>query len=332
MTMTNSTRTERVVALEEHFLMPSFIEQRFDPGSLNMGWLTPQLNARLADLGTNRLHDMDEGGITQQIISASMPGADLLDGDSGIEFAVGTNNRLAEAVKSHPNRFGGFAHLPMRTPAAAADELERTVQDLGFRGAMVNGLTDGRFLDDPRFAPILERAVKLDVPIYIHPNVAPKPVYDSYYQDLPGKAGPLLASGLFGWHAETGIHVFRLALSGTFDRYPGLTVIVGHMGEMLPFMLARADAILLQQGFSRPISEVILDRVYITTSGVFTISPFLNALTTFGADRIMYSVDYPYSSNMPGRQLLDMLPVSPADRAKIAHGNADRVLKLGSSI
>ncbi|MFM0367579.1 amidohydrolase family protein, partial [Paraburkholderia sediminicola] len=173
-------------------------------------------------------------------------------------------------------------------------------------------------------------SVALDVPIYIHPNLPPKAVYDCYYQGLPGRTGPLLASGIFGWHSETAIHVLRLALAGTFEKFPGLTVIVGHMGEMLPFMLGRADDVLLSRG-ANPVSQAIVENVYITTSGVFHISPFLNALTAFGADRIMFSVDYPYSANAPARKFLDALPLSPADRIKIAHGNADRLLKLNVS-
>ncbi|HEX7913504.1 MAG TPA: amidohydrolase family protein, partial [Paraburkholderia sp.] len=132
------------------------------------------------------------------------------------------------------------------------------------------------------------------------------------------------------WHSETAIHVLRLALAGTFEKFPGLTVIVGHMGEMLPFMLGRADDVLLSRG-AKPVSQTIVDNVYITTSGVFHVSPFLNALTAFGADRIMFSVDYPYSAHAPARRFLDSLPLSPADRVKIAHGNADRILKLGVS-
>jgi predicted TIM-barrel fold metal-dependent hydrolase len=315
----------RIVALEEHFLVPSLVHAHFDASS-NPGY-SPESDAVLGDLDVGRLSAMDEYGISQQVISASMPGADLLDGSAGILFAQLTNNRLGEAVRRYPGRFGGFAHLPMREPEAAADELERTVLDLGFRGAMVNGLTDGRFLDDERFAPVLAKAVALDVPIYIHPNLPPKAVYDCYYQGLPGRAGPLLASGIFGWHSETAIHVFRLALAGTFERFPGLNVVVGHMGEMLPFMLGRADDVLISRGLN-PISETIVEKVYITTSGIFHISPFLNALTAFGADRILFSVDYPYSTHAPARRFFDALPLSPADRIKIAHGNADRLLKL----
>jgi predicted TIM-barrel fold metal-dependent hydrolase len=298
-----------------------------------MVWLKPALEAQLADLGQNRLRDMDEAGITQQIISASMPGADQLEGSNGIAFAKQTNDRLAEAVRSYPDRFGGFAHLPMRSPQAAADELERAVRDLGFHGAMINGTTEGRFLDDTHFAPILQRASELEVPIYIHPNIPPKSVYEAYFKDLPKVYGQLLATGLFGWHSETGIHVLRLALAGVFDRYPKLTLIVGHMGEMLPFMLGRVDSIMMgpHGGSDIPLSKTIVDHVYITTSGFFTVPPFVTALMTFGADRIMFSVDYPYSSNLPGKALLDVLPVSASDREKIAHGNADRVLKLRSA-
>jgi uncharacterized protein len=318
----------RIVSLEEHFLIPSLVES-IDSSALNVGWMTPELRDGLTDLGERRLQAMNESGITVQVLSATMPGADLLDGEEGIRFAKATNDRLAEAVRQRPLRFAGFAHLPMRKPEAAADELDRAVSRLGFRGVMINGTTEGRFLDDPCYAPVLARAAKLDVPVYIHPNLAPKPVFDSYYAGLPGNTGALLGSGVFGWHAEVAIHVFRLALSGSFEQHPGLTVIVGHMGEMLPFMLDRADQVLLGHGgLKTPISEIILDRVYVTTSGFFTISPFLNALTSFGADRILFSVDYPFSSAIPARRWLDNVPVSRADKIKIMHGNADRLLKL----
>jgi uncharacterized protein len=320
----------RTVALEEHFLLISEIKSRFDINALNMVWLNPNTAAELSDLGDGRLAAMDESGITVQVLSASMPGADLLDGKEGIDFARLNNTRLAEAVQRHPNRFAGFAHLPMRSPSAAVDELERAVRDLGFRGAMVNALTAGRFLDHESFAPLLERFAELDVPLYLHPNIPPKQVFDAYYSGLPDIVGGALASGAFGWHAETGLHILRLALSGTLARHPGLKVIVGHMGEMLPFMLARADLSLGCQELG-PVGDLIVDRVYITTSGFFTLPPFQAALSTFGVDRILFSVDYPYVSNKLGRAFLDALPLAEIDKAKIAHGNADRLLKLTPS-
>lgn len=316
----------RVVALEEHFMLKSLVDQHFDVAGNNPGYSAAR-DAALADLGELRLADMDKFGVTMQVISASMPGADMIDGPAGIDFARRTNDRLAAAVRAHPARFAGFAHLPMRVPEAAADELDRAVSDLGFRGAMINGMTNGLFLDDPQFAPILARAVALDVPIYIHPNLPPKAVREIYYDRLPTRKAALLASGVFGWHSEVGIHVLRLALAGSFEQFPSLRIIVGHMGEMLPFMLGRADDALTMNG-ETAISETVVEHVYITTSGMFTTAPFLTALSTFGADRIMFSVDYPYSLNVQGQRFLEDLPVSHIDKAKIAHGNADALLKL----
>lgn len=330
---------QRIVTLEEHFHVRSLVA---DHPKARAAWMPEPLSAKLDDLSEGRLRDMDEAGITVQVLSASA-GAELLDGAEGVGFAKRTNDRLAAAVRQHPQRFAGFAHLPMRTPEAAADELERCVKQMGFRGALIHGLTDGRFLDDPRFEPILARAEALDVPIYIHPNFPPKAVYDAYYAGLPGNGSMALVGGVFGWHSEVGIHVLRLALAGTFDKHPRLKVIIGHMGEMLPFMLDRADdmmANMLPNVLGRtdfpmkstpdegPISHILLNHVYITTSGVFSTAAFSCALATFGADRIMFSVDYPLSGAMQARRWLDTLALSPADKHKIRYGNADRLLKL----
>lgn len=319
---------ERIVTLEEHFMATPLVDAIPKLSDITRGW-KPGWKGKLGDLGDGRLRDMDENGITVQVISATVPGADLLDGQEGIDFAKGTNDRLAAQVRQHPDRFAGFAHLPMRSPEAAADELERAVTRLGFRGAMINGLTEDRFLDDARFAPVLARAAALDVPIYIHPNVPPKAVFDAYYSGLPLAEEMLLSRPAFGWHAEVAIHVFRLALSNTFDKYPGLKIIVGHMGEMLPFMLDRMDHAATDLAFlDKGISDILLDHVYITTAGVFSTSAFLCALTKFGVDRIMFSIDYPYSGAPLGKSWLDSVPLSPADKLKIMHGNADRLLKL----
>lgn len=318
----------RVVALEEHFLLPDLLG-RLAGQAGSMTWLSPATSARLADIGAARIADMDANGIDVQVLSASMPGADLLDGQPGVDYAMAVNDRLAAVVTEHPARFGGFAHLPMRSPAAAAAELRRSVEQLGLRGAMINGMSAGLFLDDPRFGVLLEQAEELEVPLYLHPNLPPAPVADAYYAGLPEPAGQLLATGLFGWHAEVAIHVMRLVLSGTTARYPRLKFIIGHMGEFLPAAIGRADALLARaHAFPGSLLEHVTERVYITTSGIFTIPPLLAALTTFGADRLMFSVDYPYSDNRDGAAYLRTLPVGPADLVKIAHQNADSLLGL----
>lgn len=328
----------RIVALEEHFVVPALVE-RIDRRAVTARGFPPpgapwsQVAKRneLIELGAPRIADMDAAGITVQVLSVSGPGADLLAGADGIALAREYNDVLAKAVVERGGRLAGFAHLPMLTPEAAADELERAVRELGFHGALINGLTDGRFLDDPRFAPILARAETLDVPIYLHPGIPPQPVRAAYYEGLPGQLGFLLAAAGWGWHIETAVHVLRLVLSGTLERYPRLKLIIGHMGEALPFMLARGEQIFAAEAtkvLQRSFAETVLDQVWITTSGFFTVPPFMAALLTFGADRILFSVDYPFSSNVVGRAFLDQLPVSPEDRAKIAYGNADRLLRL----
>ncbi len=328
----------RIVALEEHYTVPRIvagispeaIARRGFPGP-DFPWAQTTKRAELADLGDARLADMDASGITTQVLSVAGPGADLVPGQPGIDLARAYNDALAEACARHPARYRGFAHLPMLSPDAAADELERAVTQLGFHGALVNGATDGRFLDDPRFEPILARAEKLDLPLYLHPGIPTEPVRAAYYDNLPGNFGFILALSAWGWHYDTAIHVLRLVLSGALDRHPALKIVIGHMGEALPFMLDRIDettAATAKTHLQRSVRQTILDQVWITTSGFFTMVPFMAALLSFGVDRILFSVDYPFASNARARAFLDALPVSPADRAKIAHGNADQLLRL----
>lgn len=323
----------RVVALEEHFAVPASIRKIDREAIVRRGfpvgrWRGP--DQQLADLGTGRLAEMDQAGITVQVLSASGPGADLVDGAEGVSWAREMNDVLARAVSEHPDRLAGFAHLPMRSPQAAADELERAVCELGFRGALINGMTQDLFLDDARFDPMLSRAERLGVPIYLHPNLPPEAVRKAYYDNLPGITGFLLSAPAWGWHAEVAIHVLRLVLSGTLDRHPGLQLIIGHMGEGLPAMLARCDQFFegATAHLARPVGRTVLDQVSVTTSGLFTLPPFEVALAVFGIDRILFSVDYPYSSNLQGRDFLAELALPPADLEKLAHGNADRLLKL----
>lgn len=320
----------RVVALEEHVSLPAFRAQRERAGGGGGSGGGPQ-RAALEEVDAVRLGSMDAAGITLQVLSVPGPDAGLLSAEAGPPFAQRYNDALADVVRAHPNRFSSFAHLPLGAPEAAADELERAVRELGFRGALISGTTRGKFLDDPGFAPILARAEALDVPIYIHPGVPPERVREAYYDGYSPALSFAFATAGWGWHAETAVHVLRLVLSGTLDRYPRLRLIVGHMGEGLPTMLDRSDEWLGRHTphLSRTIRQTILDQVSITTSGFFTLPPFLAALLTFGADRILFSVDYPFSENRKARAFLDALPVPPDERQKIAHGNADRLLKLG---
>jgi uncharacterized protein len=323
----------RVVALEEHFNVPALV-RRIDPDAIARHGFPPgfgdPLAKPLSDLGDGRIADMDASGITVQVLSATGPGAYLLDGAAGVAFARDINDVLGKAVAAHPQRLAGFAHLPMCSPQAAADEFERTVRDLGFCGALINGLTDERFLDDPRFEPILARAEALDVPIYLHPNLPPPSVREAYYGGLPGLSGFRLATAAWGWHSETAIHVLRLVVSGTLDRHPKLKLIIGHMGEGLAAMLVRSNNILAGETkhLSRSVAQTILDQVWVTTSGLFTEPPLDVLLDVFGIDRVMFSIDYPYSTNRTGRDFLDKLEMPAADFEKFTHGNADRLLKL----
>jgi uncharacterized protein len=327
----------RTVALEEHFSVPS-IASRIDKGVLSRRGYRPRTLPKdapnplelLPEIGEKRLKSMDDAGISVQVLSNSGPGPDLVPGQAGVDMARETNDFLAKAIASHPDRFAAFAALPLQSPDAAAVEFARAVKELGFVGAMVHGTTEGRFLDHSSFEPVLAAAEQLDVPIYIHPHIPPEPVRQAYFSDLPPGPGRVLETAGWGWHSETAVHVLRMVIAGTLDRHPRLRLIVGHMGEMLPMMLARADKVFaLDSGhLKRPVSQTILDQVWITTSGIFDEPPFLAALLTFGIDRIMFSVDYPYSPDAMGREFLDRIALAPADMAKLSHGTADALLKL----
>jgi predicted TIM-barrel fold metal-dependent hydrolase len=327
----------RVVALEEHFTVPALV-RRIDPAAISRRGFKPRNEPAsganplelLPEIGERRLKSMDEAGITVQVLSGTGPGPDLVPGADGVAMAREMNDHLAAAIARHPDRFAGFAVLPMQSPDACAAELVRAVKDLRFVGALINGTTEGRFLDHPSYDGLLAAAVELDVPIYIHPHLPPEPVRQAYYSDLQPGACRVLESAAWGWHSETAIHVLRMVLAGTLDRHPRLRLVIGHMGEMLPVMLARIDVVsALDIGhLQRPVSRAILEQVWLTTSGIFSEPPFLAALQTFGIDRIMFSVDYPYAPNAKGRDFLDRVSLAPADMAKLTHGNADALLKL----
>ena len=317
----------RTIALEEHFLAPSLTPP---PGTGPLAMWGPEIGDQLRDLGSGRLAAMDASGIDYQVISHVAPAAQGMAGPDGITAAREANDRLAAAVAAHPDRFGGLATLPTADPAAAAAELERVMTELGLAGAMINSTlgSDGAFLDQPRFAPLLERFERLDAPLYLHPAPPSADLRQVLYGGLPPAVAGRLATGAWGWHAEAGLHVLRMIATGVFDRYPGLRMIIGHCGEMVPFMLDRIDAMLGVPGLALRPSEYFQRNIWVTTSGLFSLPPVLCTVQVLGVDRVLFSVDFPFSANAAGRAMLDALPLAPADKAKIAGGNAERVLRL----
>jgi predicted TIM-barrel fold metal-dependent hydrolase len=320
----------RTITLEEHFATPEFLKATAQLQSAARVDFVKAVESKLLDLGQGRIADMDAAGIDLQVLSLTWAGLDRLDGATATALAHDANDRLAAAVREHPKRFAGFAALALQEPEKAAAELERCVRALGFKGALVHGTTRGMFLDDRQFTPLFETAQALDVPIYLHPAPPPKPVQEAYFGGLPGQLGFFLATAAWGWHAEAGMHSLRLIVSGLFDRFPRLQLIIGHMGEDLPFSIARAEAVLSRETkhLQRRVGEYFQQHFHITTSGYFTVPPFKCTMEVVGADRILFSVDYPYSPNTVGRTFLDSLPISPEEMGKISGGNAERLLKL----
>lgn len=328
----------RTITVEEHYATPAFME---GPGR-RIGGQTqatqsqaaagiPQLLDRLCDLDDLRVREMDAAGIDMQVLSLTTPGVEQLAAAEAIAFARDTNDALAEAVRQHPNRFAGFAALPTAAPDAAADELERTIRAHNFKGAMINGHSQGRYLDDSFFWPILERAEALQVPLYLHPALPPQPVIAaSYTGNFAPEVTVALSTSAWGWHIETGLHILRLILSGALDRYPRLQLVIGHLGEALPFMLPRIELVLQQQltKLERPIGAYLRENLHYTFGGFNFLPTFLDLLLEVGVNRIMFSADYPYRSMEQARAFLEQLPVSPADKEQIAHGNAERLLRL----
>jgi predicted TIM-barrel fold metal-dependent hydrolase len=310
--------SQRVITLEEHFTTPAFLRATapFIPAVAR----SAPLEARLLDLGEARIAAMNEGGVDLQVLSLAATGQDSLE----------ANDIAFSATKAYPERLACFASLALRDSASAAKELERGVSKLGSVGGFLNGTEGGSFLDDQRYWPIYEAAEALDVPLYLHPTPPSTTVYDAYFKGLPEKSAYFLSTAAWGWHAELGMNCLRLILSGLFDRFSRLKIIVGHMGEDLPFSVMRAQDGLppAVTGLSKSVSEYFLDHFVVTTSGYFTQPPFQCAMHVLGADRLLYSVDYPYRSNLAGAEFLWGMKVSPSDREKIAHGNAERILRL----
>jgi 2,3-dihydroxybenzoate decarboxylase len=280
----------------------------------------------LINVSNTRIASMNETGIAFQVLSMTMPGPQGLDAKTATAVALDANERMAGAMRSHPDRFGAFACLPTPDVAASVKELERTVTKLGFKGAMINGHTNGEFLDDKKYWPIFEAAQSLDVPVYMHPR-DPHPAAKVYFDGYPE-----LASAAWGFTMDTVAHFLRICFSGVFESFPKLKFMLGHNGEGLPFYLDRLEnhtAIgMKEHGFKKTITDIMQQNVIVTTSGNFSVPALMCTVAVLGIDRVIFSVDWPYESNKVGVDFLNSLPLSAADLEKLAHGNAEKLLKL----
>jgi 2,3-dihydroxybenzoate decarboxylase len=312
----------QVIAIEEHYFDREVVTHYAAEEA------RPALRHRLEDLGAQRLSEMDEAGVDIQVLSHAAPGTHLMDAATAVPLARGANDRLADTVKANPQRFAAFATLPAADPKAAADELERCVTRHGMKGAMVHGLTQGLFIDDKRFWPIFERAQALDVPIYAHPAKPHPAVIDVYYKDYVADF-PGITNAAWGFTVETATQGVRLVLSGVFDAYPRLKIILGHLGEGLPFLLWRIDAMFKRKP-NRAIAfrDTFCEHFYITTSGNFSDPAMLCCIQELGVDRILFAVDWPYVENRPATEWMERLSLSTEDKHKILSGNAKRLLRM----
>jgi hypothetical protein len=318
----------RTITLEEHFVTTDFLAATGALGA-NTPSEIAHVREKLLDLGDGRLGAMDEGGVTMQVLSLAAHGLDELTSQNANAVLGGVHDEVASAIRAHPDRFAAFATPGLRNVPEAIKEIERVITQLGFKGVLIDGTIDGKFLDHPDFFPVLEAIQSLDVPLYLHPAPPPSAVNDVYYSGLPGSTGFLLSIAGWGWHSETVIHILRLILSGVLDRLPNLQIIIGHMGEALPFALARSNAVFSSaKHLKRSVAETFAQQVSITTSGYFTRPPFDCARAVVGLERMMYSVDYPFSPTTNGQRFLDSLELNDADQAALTHGNAERILKL----
>jgi 2,3-dihydroxybenzoate decarboxylase len=318
------------IALEEHFALP---ETLADSTRYARGPSWSLLEQRLLDLHDHRVSQMDAHGIAYAILSLNSPAIQAIANPSrAIEIARHANDVLADTVSRKPNRLGGFAALPLQDPDAAAEELTRAVRELGFKGALVNGFSqvgsgeDVMYYDHPAYAGFWQRVEDLDVPFYLHPR-EPLPSREPIYDGHPWLLGPVWA-----FAAETAVHALRLMCSGLFDRHPRLTLILGHLGEGLPYNVWRIDHRLrkMPQGIParRTITEYLRSNVFLTTSGNFRTPTLVDAIAEVGADRVLFSVDYPFEETADAAEWFDTVPLPERDRLAIGCENAAKLFKL----
>lgn len=337
--------TIRRIAVEEAFVTPEIMAEwrkvlagsDAEPGFAKMGESilaqTPAnkpLDDRLLDIGAARIAHMDAIGIDMQVLSLTSPGVQVFESALATRLAAESNDVLAAAVRAYPTRFAGLAAIAPQDPAAAAKEIERGATQLGLCGIIVNSHTKGEYLDAPKFRPILEAAQAHDLPIYLHPR-----------EPAASWVGPYLDYALWfagwGFAAETGLHAMRLIMSGTFDRFPRLKIVLGHMGEGLPFWLQRIDnryrlevKIGACEKLARLPSEYFLDNFVITTSGVTSMPALRLSLDELGVDRILFAADFPYEDDGEAVRFMDGASVTEEERRKIYETNACRVFKLAT--
>ena len=282
-----------------------------------------QINDGLVSIGDFRLSQMDDAGIDKAILHLTSPGVQVMEKDDAVAFAASSNDWLVDGMKNNPDRFAGLTAIAPQDPAASAREIQRG-HELGLKGAIVNSHTKGEYLDDPKFWEIFEAAEALDTPIYLHPQTPPKNV-----------SGPFLERGLdgaiYGFAVETGLHMLRILIAGVFDRFPNLTMVIGHNGEALPFWLYRLDY-MHRAGSMKPlkrtISEYMRENVYVTTSGVAWEPGIKFCQQVLGVDRVLYAMDYPYQYEPSEVAKLDDMDISDEDKKKFFQTNAEKVFKL----
>ncbi|PAW92303.1 amidohydrolase [Mucilaginibacter sp. MD40] len=335
----------KVITIEEHFTIGD-ISARVMMFNKNSGKITPRraavqkdlmaivlpTNDHIEEVAEQRIKFMDEAGVDMQVLSygGNSP-QNITDKDLAIGLCKKTNDTLAELIAANPARFSGFATLPVTDPAAASAELDRSVNELGLRGAMLSGTLEGRFFDAPEFLPVFQKASALGVPVYMHPAIINPAVASYYYQSNSWSdvAAAMFATAGYGWHVDSGIAIIRMIAAGIFDRLPDLQLISGHWGELVPFYLDRLDDQLGKTlTIERRISEYYRSNIHITPAGLFSIPQLQYAIAEIGADRILYAGDYPFLIDRNTRNFILNAPIAHPDKIKIAHTNAERLLKL----
>ena len=323
----------KVIAIEEHFITPLYREKVGANEFRNFylksrgEQLGHDIVEQNSDLGAERLAHMDAAGVDVQVLSFGSPGPQAFGAEVAIPMARDANDRLYQAIQKNPARFAGFAALPTADPEAAAQELERCVSKLGFKGAMIHGHTRGSFLDERKYWTIFERAQALGVPIYLHPTLPHPDAVKAYFEGYEE-----LARAGWGFAVDTSCHFLRIVFAGVFDAYPRLRIILGHLGEGLPFAMHRLNdhtwRSAARRGLAKTPLQYMRENLLVTTSGNWYEPAFLCTLLALGADNILFAIDWPYEANKTGIEFLRKISISDGDRQKIAHGNAERVLRM----